>query len=55
MLTIIVVSVWASVDQDLSDRIAAAVSHTPVMPLKYASEAAPFRAPIGFVDLSSLR
>ncbi|KAF8737457.1 hypothetical protein AX14_012844 [Amanita brunnescens Koide BX004] len=48
-------SVWASVDQDLSDRIAAAVSHTPVMPLKYASEAAPFRAPIGFVDLGSLR
>jgi catalase len=34
-------SVWAAVDQDLSDRIAAAIGHPPVAPLKVkpASEA----------------
>ena len=40
-----VVSVWAAVDQDLSDRIAAAVGHPSVKPLKVkpASEADKYR------------
>ncbi|KAF8649216.1 hypothetical protein AX16_005943 [Volvariella volvacea WC 439] len=42
-------AVWAAVDQDLSNRIAAAVGHPPVQPLavKPASEAVKFRALIG--------
>ena len=38
-------SVFASVDQDLSDRIAKAIGHAPVQPLKVASasEAIRFR------------
>ena len=41
----LVVSVWAAVDQDLSDRIAAAIGHPPVKPLnvKPASEADKYR------------
>ncbi|KAF8646074.1 hypothetical protein AX16_007406 [Volvariella volvacea WC 439] len=44
-------AVWAAVDQELSDRIAAAVGHPPVQPLavKPASEAVKFRAHIGRV------
>ena len=40
-----VVSVWAAVDQGLSDRIAAAIGHPPVKPLevKPASEADKYR------------
>lgn len=43
-------SVWAAVDQGLSDRIARAVGHPPVKPLqvKPASEAVKFRALLGF-------
>lgn len=43
-----VVSVWAAVDQGLSDRIAAAIGHPSVKPLevKPASEADKYR----FVD-----
>ncbi len=53
MLTGIVVSVWAAVDQNLSNRIAAAIGHAPVKPLKVkpASEAVQFRANTGYVDL----
>ncbi|KAF8634071.1 hypothetical protein AX17_004333 [Amanita inopinata Kibby_2008] len=42
-------SVWAAVDQGLSDRIAAAIGHPPVKPMqvKPASEAVNFRANIG--------
>lgn len=55
---LIVVSVWACVDQDLSNQIAAAVGHAPVKPLKVklVSEAPPFHGHIGFVPLvGSLR
>ena len=50
MLTYSIVSVWAAVDQELSDRIAAAVGHSPVNPLevKPASEAVRFRANLGY-------
>jgi catalase len=43
-------SVWAAVDQGLSDRIAAAIGHPKVQPLKVksASEAVKFRANLGF-------
>ena len=43
-------SVWAAVDQELSDRIAKAIGHPPVKPLqvKPASEAVKFRAALGF-------
>lgn len=43
-------SVWAAVDQGLSDRIAAAIGHPPVAPLqvKPASEAVKYRANLGF-------
>ncbi|KDR70275.1 hypothetical protein GALMADRAFT_255177 [Galerina marginata CBS 339.88] len=43
-------SVWAAVDQGLSDRIAAAIGHPKVAPLKVkpASEAVKFRANLGF-------
>ncbi|PPQ84676.1 hypothetical protein CVT25_014207 [Psilocybe cyanescens] len=43
-------SVWAAVDQGLSDRIAAAVGHPSVQPLKVqpASAADKFRANLGF-------
>ncbi|ESK88292.1 catalase isozyme p [Moniliophthora roreri MCA 2997] len=42
-------SVWAAVDQGLSDRIAKAIGHSPVKPLqvKSASEAVKFRANCG--------
>ena len=44
-LTSFVVSVWAAVDQGLSDRIAAAIGHPSVKPLevKPASEADKYR------------
>lgn len=44
------VSVWAAVDQGLSDRIASAIGHPPVPPLKVkpASEAVRYRANLGF-------
>ena len=44
------VSVWAAVDQGLSDRIAEAVGHAKVQPLsvKPASEAVKYRANLGF-------
>ena len=50
MPTYPIVSVWATVDQGLSDRIAAAVGHHPVKPLevKAASEAVKFRANLGY-------
>ena len=43
------VSVWAAVDQGLSDRIAKAIGHPPVKPLKVkpAIEAVKFRALLG--------
>ncbi|KAF8908085.1 catalase [Gymnopilus junonius] len=43
-------SVWAAVDQSLSDRIAAAISHPTVPPLKVkpASEAVKYKATLGF-------
>ncbi|KJA17240.1 hypothetical protein HYPSUDRAFT_70890 [Hypholoma sublateritium FD-334 SS-4] len=43
-------SVWAAVDQGLSDRIAAAIGHPSVAPLKVApaAEAERFRANLGF-------
>jgi len=43
-------AVWAAVDQGLSDRIAKAVCHAPVAPLKPkpASEALKYRASLGF-------
>lgn len=46
-------AVWAAVDQGLSDRIAKAVGHPPVKPLKVksASEAVRFRASIGLSNL----
>jgi catalase len=47
-LNYFLVSVWAAVDQSLSDRIAAAIGHPSVRPLvvKPASEAVKFRANI---------
>ncbi|PPQ99964.1 hypothetical protein CVT24_009543 [Panaeolus cyanescens] len=47
-------SVWAAVDQDLSNRIADAVGHPHVQPLvvKPASEASRYRANLGFAPLS---
>ena len=44
------VSVWAAVDQGLSDRIAAAIGHPNVPPLKVAPavEAERYRANLGF-------
>lgn len=48
----VIVSVWAAVDQGLSDRIAKAVGASPVKPLKVkpASEAVKFRANLGFAS-----
>ncbi|EAU86801.2 heat-induced catalase [Coprinopsis cinerea okayama7 len=45
-------SVFARVDQSLSDRIAAAIGHSPVQPLavKPAAEAVRFRANLGFAN-----
>ncbi|KAG5645940.1 hypothetical protein DXG03_004730 [Asterophora parasitica] len=47
-------SVWAAVDQGLSDRIAKAIGHNPVKPLqvKPASEAVKFRAFLGFATFN---
>jgi len=47
-------SVYAAVDQSLSDRIAAAINHAPVQPLrvKPASEAVKFRANLGFAAVA---
>ncbi|KAG2004644.1 heat-induced catalase [Coprinopsis cinerea AmutBmut pab1-1] len=47
-------SVFARVDQSLSDRIAAAIGHSPVQPLavKPAAEAVRFRANLGFAALA---
>ncbi|KIJ98964.1 hypothetical protein K443DRAFT_8777 [Laccaria amethystina LaAM-08-1] len=47
-------SVWATVDQGLSDRIAAAIGHPSVKPLKVkpASEAVRFRANLGYNTLN---
>jgi len=54
MPTYSIVSVWAAVDQGLSDRIAAAVGHPSVKPLKVkpASEAVRFRANLGYNALN---
>lgn len=48
-LQFFLVSIWAAVDQGLSDRIAAAIGHPPVKPLqvKSAAEALNFRHNIG--------
>lgn len=48
------VSVWAAVDQGLSDRIAKAIGHPSVAALKVkpASEAVKYRATLGFVIAS---
>jgi catalase len=50
------VSVWAAVDQDLSDRIAKAVGAPTVKPLqvKPASEAVRFRANLGVYTSSKV-
>ncbi len=50
------VSVFAAVDQGLSDRIAKAIGHPSVQPLKVksANEARRFRADVGKVRVSSL-
>lgn len=50
-----VVSVWAAVDQGLSDRIAKAIGHPTVAPLnvKPAAEAVKFRTFLGFAKLPS--